>query len=436
MLTAPAASPHPTSHYMEDTSSRCTTSSSSSAAVMDAATALVLALSALPGRELHAVAPLVCHAWRHAAAAAACMRPLVADSQVVCSAERIAALAAWLRAHGAGLTAMRLLGFKYGVDAAWWRAIFSAHLSALHELALRSCGSPGLPLGLLSGSAPRLLALVLQHTPAPPSAVELACLTQLRSLRMTRCGLGRDHLAAIGELHQLQELQLIGDDLAVDALQLPPLAAVAPPEGSSDGQAGSSTSTLDRRADPGDWLVELVELRSLDLSGCRLHDGALGRLTALQALTRLCLRCTQLDAVCCGGARYAAGSGPSPAGALRRVADNTAGGLLAVGTGAAAACAVVGSLPQLLELDVSYVPNAPVQLCAGVAASGGRGLCALAWLDVSHTGANDTVLTRLVAATPRLRWLGVAGNPSQLANLDGSEALMAAVQQLTGECLP
>jgi hypothetical protein len=161
------------------------------------------------------------------------------------------------------------------------------------------------------------------------------------------------------------------------------------------------------------WLQGLQQLQSLDLSECRLQQGLLDQLPDLTTLTRLqlrraCLDVADPDAASAAGAatqlqRLQLGSGDKEQQRARYSQH-----VLALGAEAAASCAVVGHMRQLLELDVSHVANACEQLCAGARA--GDGLRDLRSINISYTGCTQQQLQQLLVCCPNLRTLNADGN--------------------------
>lgn len=385
-------------------------------AAADHGLALTLVLATLPAPDMYVTAPLVCRAWNAAAAAAYGHRSLSVSSLEVRGSEKTLSLSSWLLRHSNCLAIVHLTGFMTNTTNVWWNSIWSAPYRELHHLSLRGCGADSQPIPFhLMAHFTALRVLKLEHIRCFIEPAAIAACTGLTHLTASNCGLQLQHLAAIGQLQQLVELAVSKNDIAVSTSSICSPAAAAngccvPSSGrGSTGQRSQQQSAAcsippqvhehirDRHQTTAAWLLGLQQLQHLNLSKCRLPTGTLDDLALVTNLKVLDLSHTQLD-VCVG-------TGPGHQLKLQRLESQLAAATvdrqnctLALGSTAAASCAVVGRMSGLWELDVSYVTNACEQLCKGVYLSGV--LPTLRKLNITGTGCTAEQFQNIVKCFP------------------------------------
>lgn len=377
-------------------------------------TALALVFCTIPPYELYITVPLVCRAWNEVATRAYGTRALSVTSSHVKGVLKTQSLAKWIQRHSSQLLQMQFTGFMNSGSTSWWSNMWSAPFQQLQQLSLRACGAPLHPLPLqLLASMTSLQVLKLEHIKCPVDPAALSACSSITQLVARSCGLGTHHLAAIGQLRQLVQLALPANDFvscsSSDAAQYTCTAAAEAEEhaSASSASAGSATGSGTARhaasdhghdaavddhlaqspsslqKSPATWIHSLQQLRRLDFSKCRLPAGTLDDLPCLTNLTNLNLAHCQLN--------ISTSRGPGQLLKLQRLphaASGATGGeadqRVAVGSSAAASCADIGRMSNLLELDVSYVTNACEQLCRGAQCCEVRP--ALRMLNVEGTG--------------------------------------------------
>jgi hypothetical protein len=261
---------------------------------------------------------------------------------------------------------------------------------------------------------------------------------QLTSLTLRSCKLGLQHLADVGELTGLLQLELPGNSFVAEQQQVEGLAAAvlganaSPAAAAAAAAAGTTNEAMedslrvpaaaaaeDSSRQLSSWLAKLWQLRTLDLSECRLQQGLLDLLPDLTTLTRLQLRRTCLDVT-----DPDAASADGATTRLQRLVLGSEGEeqqrvgysqhMLALGAEAAASCAIVGRMQQLIELDVSHIANACEQLCAGATAA--AGLRDLRSINFAYTGCTEQQLQQLMVCCPNLQTINATGNEDLCSN--------------------
>ncbi|WIA18166.1 hypothetical protein OEZ85_009641 [Tetradesmus obliquus] len=122
--------------------------------------ALLLVFRLLPSQELLCHMPLVCKAFRAAAATAYGSRPFSVNSFQLDSSSKTQPLAQWMQRHAALLLNVQLCGFKSGLSATWWDSICSAPYSSL-QLCRACLDVPNPEAAAAAGAATQLRRLAV-----------------------------------------------------------------------------------------------------------------------------------------------------------------------------------------------------------------------------------------------------------------------------------